>query len=89
MKKLILIISVLFVIVFGYFFIQNLQLESDTNQVIISVLNGILVLMGILVAIVIIPKLYKRKTKKIIYNSYSKKRNKSENFNNVHNWLKN
>ncbi|MFT6748289.1 MAG: membrane protein YdbS with pleckstrin-like domain [Flavobacterium sp.] len=89
MKKLILIISVLFIIVFGYFFIQNLQLESDTNQVIISVLNGILVLMGILVAIVIIPKLNRRKTKKIIYNSYSKKRNKSENFNNVHNWLKN
>lgn len=89
MKRFILTISVLFILVFGYFFIQNLQLESDTSQVIISVLNGILVLMGILVSIVIVPKLSQRKTKKIIYNSYSEKRNRSESFNNVHNWVKN
>ena len=61
MKRFILTISVLFILVFGYFFIQNLQLESDTSQVIISVLNGILVLMGILVSIVIVPKLSQRK----------------------------
>jgi membrane protein YdbS with pleckstrin-like domain len=89
MKKFILTISVLFILVFGYFFIENLQLKSDTNQIIISILNGILVLMGILVAMVIVPKLSRRKTKKIIYNSYSEKRNRSENYNNVHNWIKN
>jgi membrane protein YdbS with pleckstrin-like domain len=89
MKRFILTISILFILVFGYFFIQNLQLESDTSQIIISVLNGILVLMGILVSIVIVPKLSQRKTKKIIYNSYSEKRIRSESFNNVHNWVKN
>jgi membrane protein YdbS with pleckstrin-like domain len=89
MKKFILIISVVFILVFGYFFIQNLQLESNTNQNIITILNGILVLMGILVAVVIIPKLSRRKTKKIIYNSYSEKRNRSENYNNVNSWIEN
>ena len=82
MKTVILIVSLVFLIFFGYVFVINLNVDYTFNHLIFMTLLIILKLICIVVSILNFPKFTykKRKSNSLTYNSYSDKRVKNESF---------
>lgn len=82
MKTLILFLSVLFLMVFGYVFTNNIKDSNDTNYLIFMSLLIISMLICVVVFILNFPQINrsKRRFKSLIYNSYSDRRVKNNGF---------
>lgn len=91
MKILTLILSTAIFIVAGFFLISDFKISSDTNYNIYLCLLIILMLICILVILINLPYLLieRKKSRQIIYNSYSDKRIKNQTFDKNFKFLEN
>ncbi|HEX8577441.1 MAG TPA: hypothetical protein VF677_14215 [Flavobacterium sp.] len=90
MKTFSLLLSVIVFTVSGYYFTTSLKYSLETNYVIYMLLLLILMLICVVGMIINAPSFMKnrRRMKELIYNSYSDKRTRNENFDKTFHFLK-
>lgn len=85
MKTLLLLLSNLASLAFGYTFVSNLKYSVDLNYLIFMSLLLILFFIFIILSVLSFPK--RQKSRSIFYNSYSERRTKNEEFDKLYSFL--